>query len=72
MRRVMEDAIARRSVLTGSVARDLFARVAIAVKPRELAARNLQPHVILLQIRASIYITAVVFLLCQVKGTTGI
>jgi hypothetical protein len=38
--------IDRRSVLTGSVARDLLARVAVAVRPREVAARDLQPEAV--------------------------
>ena len=42
MRRVMDDAIDRRSVFTSSFARDLPARVAIAIKAWEVAARNLQ------------------------------
>jgi hypothetical protein len=41
MRRVMEDAIDRWSVLIGGFARDLPARVAVAVEPREVAARDL-------------------------------
>jgi len=41
MCRVMEDAIDRRSVLTGSFARDLPARVAVAGEPWEVAARDL-------------------------------
>ena len=41
MRRVMDDAIVRRSVLIGSLARDLPARVAVAVEPWKVAARNL-------------------------------
>ena len=46
MRRVIEDAIGRRSVLIGSLARDLPARVAVAVEPWEVAARDLQPDAV--------------------------
>jgi hypothetical protein len=46
MRRVMEDAIDRRSVLIGSFARDLPARVAVAVEPWEVAAGDLQPDAV--------------------------
>ena len=46
MRHVMEDAIDRRSVLTGGFARDLPTRVAVAVKPREVATRDLQPDAV--------------------------
>src|SRR5437588_5423741 len=46
MRRVMEDAIDRRSVVISSFARDLSARVAVAVESREVAARNLQPDAV--------------------------
>jgi len=41
MRRVMEDAIDRRSVLAGRFAGDLPARVAVASEPWEVAARDL-------------------------------
>jgi hypothetical protein len=40
--RVMEDAIDRRLILIAAFAGDYAARVAVAVKAREVAARNLQ------------------------------
>src|SRR5438445_8196783 len=46
VRRVMEDAIDRRSVVTGSFAGDLPTRVAVAGEPWEVAARDLQPNAV--------------------------
>ena len=46
MRGVMEDAIDRRLILVGSFAGDLPTRIAVAIKPREVAARNLQPDAV--------------------------
>src|SRR5947209_6160104 len=46
MRRVMEDPIDRRSVLTGSLAGDVPARVAVAAKAWEVAARDFKPDAV--------------------------
>jgi hypothetical protein len=46
MRRVMEDTIDRRPVLIGSFPRDISTRVAVAVEPWKVAARNLQPDAV--------------------------
>ena len=46
MRRVVEDAIDRRPVVTGSFARDFPAGVTVAIESREVAARHLQPYAV--------------------------
>ncbi len=46
MRGVMEDAIDRRLIAIAAFAGDYPARVAVPVKPRKIAARNLQPDAV--------------------------